>query len=33
MCNDFSKAQKQLCFCKNSNIKIGYQFLCCYFFT
>ena len=25
MCNDFSKTQKQLCFCENSNIKIGYH--------
>ena len=31
MCNDLSKAQKHNCFCENSNIKIGYQFLCCYF--
>lgn len=25
MYNDFSKTQKQLCFCENSNIKIGYH--------
>jgi len=31
--NHFSKTRKQLCFYENSNIKIGYQFLCCYFLT
>ena len=31
--NNLYKTQKLLCFCENSNIKIGYQFLCCYFLT